>query len=1109
MAVQSDTSRIQYAGNNSTTTSYAVPFVFQENTHLKAIARTSAGVESVVTLTNHTGAGDVNGGTVRTAVAVPATSTLTIYREVPATQTTQYQEGGDFPAASHERALDKLTFITQQNARGVASAVKIPEDETTNTVLPAAVNRANRALGFGAIGDVSVSGSTLTQIDGAVAVINTIASAPAGNSAGIAHIAAGSGAVATTVQSKLRETVSVKDFGAVGDGVANDTAAVQAAINAGGNVDFPAGTYKITSPLTVGANTHLRGIDGLPTLNFASSTSFANSFSAGLIKAFGTTGTSATLTARAVPAPLAVPRLSSATRSGTTVTADTDVAHNLAVGDNVWIVGTPTSGNEVFYTGATSTQRSTPAVVASVPSATVTMTIASPCVVTWTAHGLPNGTSVQLTTTGSLPTGLATGVTYYVKNATTNSFELATTPSGSSINTTGTQSGTHTALVLSQFTYTVANTGNTTWSGFAYVYVASDVLTVASTSGFAAGQSVLVHSESARVEGSESSKIGELHTIARVIDGTRLLLHGEVRETYALADTAKVTPVTLLDGVAFSNLHIVGKGPNTGSGYGDRGIVCYLCRNPQVTNCRFTDVDQMGIFLWSCYGGKASENWITFNASDEAGFSSGNLDIQYGIAYGGAACGLLISNNTIEGGRHAIVQSTTSSAGYYGVARNITISGNFCSGQWLASISTHLAVDNVIIADNTINGTEGGINVRYAHNAIISNNVVNSFDLGVYVYRYSGTCLIANNILRAASYAIRIDTMTVGLDNGMQISDNTINGGEYGVYFIADEVNTANGIQIDGNLIQNCKYDAVRVSVGDTANAAHGWTGHVSGNTIHNVGQATGRYGLWLQNFRTGSAGNNLFTGSTTLTAAIRVDGSGTGNGLWLMDNAVASGLASSAIFATAGLWHRTNMIDTQSVTIASDTISPRFATNLITVDTEAAAATDTLSTIQAGYIGQEITIQSATASRVVTVVDNTGNIQTQNNADRILDSTRNAISLVWDGTTWNELSYSNNNYQLETKTIASGAIDAPNENFVLVDTEAAAATDDLDTINGGFVGQILTLRAANSARDIVFKDGSNLRLAGDFTADNTDDTITLVKSASVWYEIARSNNGA
>ena len=258
MAVQSDTSRIQYAGNNSTTTSYAVPFVFQENSHLKAIARTSAGVESVVTLTNHTGAGNVNGGTVRTAVAVPATSTLTIYREVPATQTTTYQEGGDFPAASHERALDKLTLITQQNARGAARSIKIPESETTNTLLPSAQNRANRALVFDNSGNVNVSISSTAQIEGAVTAINTIAGAPSGSSAGIAHIATGTSAVATTVQAKLRESVSVKDFGAVGDGVADDTAAVQAAINAlpaiGGSVAFSTGTYILGSSVVINKN---------------------------------------------------------------------------------------------------------------------------------------------------------------------------------------------------------------------------------------------------------------------------------------------------------------------------------------------------------------------------------------------------------------------------------------------------------------------------------------------------------------------------------------------------------------------------------------------------------------------------------------------------------------------------------------------------------------------------------------------------------------------------------------------------------------------------------------------------------------------------------------
>jgi hypothetical protein len=61
------------------------------------------------------------------------------------------------------------------------------------------------------------------------------------------------GSVVTTVEDKLAQYVSVKDFGAVGDGVADDTAKIQAAINymapIGGTILFPAGTYKVTSSL--------------------------------------------------------------------------------------------------------------------------------------------------------------------------------------------------------------------------------------------------------------------------------------------------------------------------------------------------------------------------------------------------------------------------------------------------------------------------------------------------------------------------------------------------------------------------------------------------------------------------------------------------------------------------------------------------------------------------------------------------------------------------------------------------------------------------------------------------------------------------------------------
>jgi hypothetical protein len=72
--------------------------------------------------------------------------------------------------------------------------------------------------------------------------------------AAMPYVPAGTGAVTTTVQAKLREFVSVKDFGAVGNGIADDTAAIQAAIAAANFVIIPEGTYLTTASLTLKNN---------------------------------------------------------------------------------------------------------------------------------------------------------------------------------------------------------------------------------------------------------------------------------------------------------------------------------------------------------------------------------------------------------------------------------------------------------------------------------------------------------------------------------------------------------------------------------------------------------------------------------------------------------------------------------------------------------------------------------------------------------------------------------------------------------------------------------------------------------------------------------------
>lgn len=85
-----------------------------------------------------------------------------------------------------------------------------------------------------------------------------------------------------------------------------------------------------------------------------------------------------------------------------------------------------------------------------VSSDTATMTIANPCVITSTKD-LRTGTPVKFSTTGSLPTGITAGTTYYWIRQSSTTGNLATSKSnaysGTTITTSGSQSGTHTLKV--------------------------------------------------------------------------------------------------------------------------------------------------------------------------------------------------------------------------------------------------------------------------------------------------------------------------------------------------------------------------------------------------------------------------------------------------------------------------------------------------------------------------------------------------------------------------------------------------------------------------------------------------------------------------------------
>ena len=85
---------------------------------------------------------------------------------------------------------------------------------------------------------------------------------------------------------------------------------------------------------------------------------------------------------------------------------------------------------------------------------TATMTIADPCVVTMTAHGLSTADPISFATTDSLPTGIVAGTVYFVNVQDANTFHLYDTAANATsggatgrIATSGSQAGTHTASI--------------------------------------------------------------------------------------------------------------------------------------------------------------------------------------------------------------------------------------------------------------------------------------------------------------------------------------------------------------------------------------------------------------------------------------------------------------------------------------------------------------------------------------------------------------------------------------------------------------------------------------------------------------------------------------
>lgn len=131
-----------------------------------------------------------------------------------------------------------------------------------------------------------------------------------------------------------------------------------------------------------------------------------------------------------------------------TINSLTTLGMVAAQNNNVWFYLLDSDGAGTMKLAAATVRYDESGLITTVAeSFTGTVTIASPGVWTATGHGLQNNACITLSTTGALPTGLTAGTKYFIVSRAANTFQLATSPAGTAIITTGSQSGVHTVRV--------------------------------------------------------------------------------------------------------------------------------------------------------------------------------------------------------------------------------------------------------------------------------------------------------------------------------------------------------------------------------------------------------------------------------------------------------------------------------------------------------------------------------------------------------------------------------------------------------------------------------------------------------------------------------------
>lgn len=192
------------------------------------------------------GIGEVDGGEIVFAEPPAPGSTITLLRRTEGIRETDFVDGGPFRASAINAELDRIMLLIQEDRDAHNRSLRgHPADGEADFCLPAAAQRANNVLAFDSAGRPTVVAQS--ELPGS------------GDASGLLVTPSGAD-TARTLGEHLSVRVNVKDFGAKGDGVTDDSAAFQAAITAAQARNSPVYVPASPAPYLLGTSLVLDGL---------------------------------------------------------------------------------------------------------------------------------------------------------------------------------------------------------------------------------------------------------------------------------------------------------------------------------------------------------------------------------------------------------------------------------------------------------------------------------------------------------------------------------------------------------------------------------------------------------------------------------------------------------------------------------------------------------------------------------------------------------------------------------------------------------------------------------------------------------------------------------